>query len=115
MNIADRIRKLEAQTLEAAPEPLTEQQRRQMENWPEKLLEHYCEGRLDELAGMPSIPILKLLQGLERDGYAIEVDGHWHPLFLGNDDEVNEQFVTRINACDQERISAAIDAQRRPA
>ena len=61
---------------------VTERERRQLERWPEMLLERYCWGRLDDLFAMPSILILALLQGLKRDGYAITIDDHWHPLFL---------------------------------
>jgi len=115
MRLTDRICRLETHAAQAAAEPLTEQQRRQMENWPEKLLEHYAWGTLDGLAAMPNLPILSLLQGLERDGYAVEVDGHWHPLFLGEDAEVNERVIARINACDQEQIAAAIESKKQPA
>ena len=53
---------------------------------------------LDGLAAMPHLPVLSMLQGLERDGYAVHVDGHWHPLFLGEDAEVNAQVIAKREA-----------------
>ncbi len=112
VSIHDRLKRLEGQAASTAVEPLTEQQRKQLERWPEMVLERYVWGTLDDLAAMPCLPIQQMLQGLESDGYALQVDGQWHPLFLGEDAEINEQVIARIDTFDHERIGAAIEARR---
>lgn len=97
MHIRDRIRRLEAQAVEVASEPLTERELKQLDRWPELLLTRYSEGRLDSLAATLEC-VLKLLQGLAREGYAIEVDGQWHPLYAVEDEQLNEAVLKRLNA-----------------
>jgi hypothetical protein len=100
VQIRDRITRLEAQAASTVSAGLTDRELRQLERWPEMLLERYVWGRLDDMAAMPSLPVRSLLEGLQRAGYAIEVDGHWHPLFLGADDETNAKVIERIEACE---------------
>lgn len=114
MQIRDRITRLEAQAAGTVSAGLTDRELRQLERWPEMVLERYVWGRLDDMAAMPSLPVRSLLEGLQRAGYAVEVDGNWHPLFLGVDDETNAKVIERIEACDPATIARAREAMGHP-
>lgn len=106
MQLRDRLRRLEAAAV-VTIEPLSEIERKQLDRWPEMLLERYCEGRLDVLAAAPDLPIGKLLEGLAEQGYAISAAGCWHPLFLGADTETNARVIARIESLDNGDAQAA--------
>jgi hypothetical protein len=109
MSLRDRITRLEAQTT-SEHEPLTEADREKLANsMPNDVLRHYLYGDLDKCAVLLS-GISAYLHGLQDAGFAIEIDGHWHPLFIGDDAEVNEQVIARIEQLNDERINAAIKA-----
>jgi hypothetical protein len=112
MNLRDRLKRLEDTARIDSIEPLGTRQLSQAGRWSEIVLERYCEGRLDGLAAQPELPIGKMLRGLAADGYAVEVDGHWHPLYIGCDARINAQVIDRLDQLAEERISVAIDARR---
>ena len=49
-----------------------------------------------------------MLRDLAADGYAVEVGGRWRPLFTGNDPEINDQILARLDAVDPKSLDQAL-------
>ncbi|WP_158881447.1 hypothetical protein [Rhodanobacter sp. L36] len=110
MSISDRIRRLE-RTAGAGSESLADEAREALANrLPEQLLRHYLQGDLDAQAER-LLGIAAYLKDLETDGYVIQLDGHWIPLFIGDDDEINARVIACIEKLDDQRIFAAIETR----
>ena len=107
-NLRDRVRALETRVETDATALLDAEATARLHRWPDRILERYAEGRLDDLAA--TLPVLEtLLTRLEQAGSAIRFCGHWHPLYRVNDPITTDRAMTRLEAQGDDFVTAAID------
>lgn len=107
-SLRDRVRALETRAEADATALLDAKATARLHRWPDRILERYAEGRLDDLAA--TLPALRaLLARLEQTGSAIRFCGHWHPLYRVNDPITTDRAMTRLEAQGDDFAAAAID------